>query len=119
MEQKIVKIICLICKYRDWCKFDARKRHISRVKECGHIKALLALIAEDRAELVEALKAAKCPNCDGSGVIARQVSSKSYVTRDMAIDAGDRSLEGSIFSKDDFEFEECQWCDERNKFIGD
>jgi len=32
----------------------------------------------------------------------------------MAIDAGDESLEGSMYSDDRFEFEQCQWCYERN-----
>ncbi len=58
------------------------------------------------------LSVAKCPNCDGSGCIAHQVSSRQYVTRDMAIDAGDESLEGSLYSDDEWEQEQCQWCDE-------
>lgn len=62
-------------------------------------------------ELRALLKMAKCPDCDGSGGIARQVSSRTYVSRDMAIDAGDESLEGSLYTDDEWEQEQCQWCD--------
>ncbi len=68
-------------------------------------------------ELRALLKMAKCPNCDGSGCIAHKVSSRQYVTRDMAIDAGDESLEGSLYSDDEWEQEQCQWCDEVKKLL--
>ncbi|HUX46575.1 MAG TPA: hypothetical protein VMV58_01055, partial [Desulfosporosinus sp.] len=45
--------------------------------------------------LKKLLEQAVCPNCDGSGGISHQVSERRYVARDMAIDAGDTSLEGS------------------------
>ncbi len=67
--------------------------------------------------LLYLLKQAKCPNCDGSGAILRHNSVNQYVTRDMAIDAGDKSLEGSLYSKGDCDIEPCQWCDERNQLI--
>lgn len=51
---------------------------------------------------------------DGSGTIVYQTGSREYVSRSMAIDAGDESLEGSMYSDDRFEFEQCQWCYERN-----
>jgi hypothetical protein len=31
----------------------------------------------------------------------------------MAMDAGDPSLEGSLFCEDEWDFEQCQWCCER------
>jgi len=67
--------------------------------------------------LLNLLIEAKCPNCDGSGVIVSHLTTNQYVTRDMAIDAGDKSLEGSLYSKGDCDIEPCQWCDERNKII--
>ena len=59
------------------------------------------------------LDMAICPNCDGSGSTARQVSSRQYVTREMAIDGGDPDLEGSLYSDDEWEQEQCQWCFEK------
>ncbi len=68
-------------------------------------------------EVLEVAKAlldmAICPNCDGSGSTARQVSSRQYVTREMAIDGGDPDLEGSLYSDDEWEQEQCQWCFEK------
>ena len=59
------------------------------------------------------LKIAKCPNCDGSGSIPRQVSSKEYVSSEMASAAGDSSLEGQLYSSEEWEAEQCQWCYEK------
>lgn len=64
------------------------------------------------------LEMAVCPNCDGSGAVQRQVSDRQYVTRDMALDAGDPSLEGSLYSEQ-WEVEQCQWCDEKNQVLKD
>lgn len=52
----------------------------------------------------------KCPNCDGSGAIQIQTGSRQFVTREMAIDAGDRSMEGSLYSEEKWEQEQCEWC---------
>lgn len=52
---------------------------------------------------------AVCPNCDGSG--AKLVGQARRATREMALDAGDQSLEGCVVSEP--EVEQCQWCDER------
>ncbi len=79
---------------------------------CAHL--------EDAGKLDEAiklLKVAKCPNCDGSGSIPRQVASQQVVTKEMALDAGDPSLAGSCFGCDEWEQEQCQWCDERTKLL--
>jgi len=69
-------------------------------------------IGEKLDKLQGLLSVAKCPNCDGSGCIAHKVSNREYVTRDMASDACDPSLEGSLYSDDEWEQEQCQWCDE-------
>lgn len=37
-----------------------------------------------------------------------------YVSREMAIDAGDPSMEGSVYHEEQPHPEQCQWCDERN-----
>lgn len=51
-------------------------------------------VREARVANLEALlKAAKCPNCDGSGSIPRQVA------------------------EDDWEAEQCQWCAERERIL--
>lgn len=66
---------------------------------------------------INLLRVATCPNCDGSGAVMRQVSCRQYVSRDMAIDAGDLSMEGSIYREEEFEPEQCQWCYERDALI--
>lgn len=65
----------------------------------------------------ELLRVAICPECDGSGAKQVQTSSRQYVTREMAMDAGDRSMEGSLYSDDAFEVQQCQWCDERKTVL--
>lgn len=62
--------------------------------------------------------AQNCPSCDNSGFTVIQTSERQYVTRDMASDACDMSLEGSLYSEDEFEQEQCQWCyeTENSKF---
>ena len=56
----------------------------------------------------------KCPNssCDGYGTICELKSERQYVTRDMASDAGDPFLEGSIYSDEEWDYSQCQWCHE-------
>lgn len=70
-----------------------------------------------RERLAGLLRAAKCPNCDGSGGIAVQIRGRQYVTREMAMDAGDPSMEGSIYSDDEHEQQPCQWCEERDALL--
>ena len=67
--------------------------------------------------LLNLLNESKCPNCDGSGIIVHHITENQYVTRDMAIDAGNKSLEGSLYSKGDCDIEPCQWCDEKHKIL--
>lgn len=74
------------------------------------------LLAENK-QLRGLLKHAICPNCDGSGAIPHQVSRREYVSRDMALDAGDPSLEGSLCSEEQWESEQCQWCYEKNQAL--
>lgn len=64
------------------------------------------------ADAVALLRAAKCPNCNGSGGIPRQTMSRQLVTREMASDAGCPEMEGSLYSDNEWELEQCQWCDE-------
>lgn len=67
--------------------------------------------------LKDLLKHAKCPNCDGSGVIPHQIASREYVTRDMALDAGQPELEGSLYQDEQWEPEQCQWCYEKEQVL--
>lgn len=64
------------------------------------------------ADAIALLRVAKCPNCDGSGAIQKQTSSRQLVTREMAMDAGNPEMEGLLYSDDKLELEQCQWCDE-------
>lgn len=64
-------------------------------------------------KILNLLKVAACPNCDGSGGIIR--GERTLVSRDMATDAGIPELEGSVYSEP--EVEQCQWCDERTEAI--
>ena len=52
----------------------------------------------ENAELKELLKAADCPNCDGSGSIPVQVASYQL-------------------AEPDWEQQQCQWCDEREQAL--
>ena len=65
-------------------------------------------LEQDIQELIGS--AQDCPNCDNSGFTVVQTGVQQFVTRDMALDAGDESLEGQVYSEDEFEQEQCQWC---------
>lgn len=62
---------------------------------------LLAKLAEIR----ERAKGVPCPDCQGEGKV---VVGEYRVTHDMAIDAGDRSLEGAFHS---YEYAPCDKCE--------
>ena len=62
---------------------------------------------------VALLRVAKCPECDGSGVKCIGLHPVEYVSRDMARDAGDLTLEGSVYRQEEPEWAQCQWCAER------
>ncbi|MCK9599652.1 MAG: hypothetical protein M0R06_11510 [Sphaerochaeta sp.] len=81
------------------------------------IDRILVLIEQEQKLMIALLKEAKCPNCDGSGVIPHRTSTRQLVTHDMASDAGTPELEGSLYSQEQFELEQCQWCDERNRLL--
>ncbi len=67
--------------------------------------------------MVGLLRVAKCPNCDGCGFTVELRGHTEYVSRDMARDAGDLSLEGSVYSQPEPEQVQCQWCAERDQVI--
>ena len=81
--------------------------------DCGSPVVSSALLAE----AIALLRVAKCPNCDGSGAIPRQTSSRQLVTREMASDACCPEMEGSLYSDDEWELEQCQWCYERHGLL--
>ena len=81
------------------------------------LKAAYAALADSHGELLGLLKIAKCPDCDGSGVILVRTSEHRTVSRDMAMDACDPSLEGSTYSQEEWESSQCQWCDESKRAI--
>ncbi len=64
------------------------------------------------------IRAARCPECDGSGVV-QSGGGTMYVTHDMAIDAGDRSLEGQVYHHQEPDVHQCQWCAERDDILKD
>lgn len=65
--------------------------------------------------LILSLRAAVCQNCDGSGSIPVPVG-EHFVTHEMALDAGDPSMEGSSMGVE-WGAEQCQWCDERKTLL--
>ena len=69
--------------------------------------------------VVRLLKAAVCPECDGSGAVQVQARSREYVSREMAMDAQCPEMEGSLYCDDEFEVERCQWCYERTRVLAD
>ena len=69
------------------------------------------------ADAIALLRAAKCPNCDGLGAVPRRTSSRRLVTREMASDACCPEMEGSLYSDDELELEQCQWCDELHRLL--
>jgi len=85
--------------------------------DLANLEDFVCKIKDENETLKGLLRISNCPNCDGSGVIQRQTSSREYVTRSMALDAGDSELEGSLYSDDDFEIEQCQWCFEKNQIL--
>ena len=90
------------------------------ITEHPDVQRLIGQVVELQDEIKKLkvlLGMAVCPNCDGSGAIPRQVSSETRVSRDMASDAGMPELEGSIYTEDEWEAEQCQWCDEKNEAL--
>jgi hypothetical protein len=83
----------------------------------GEKKKLPMFDEEMMALTKELLRVAQCPNCDGSGVKLVRKGGREYVTRDMALDAGDRDLEGTVYRDIQEDYEPCQWCDERAKVL--
>lgn len=112
---------------KDWEKIKKELEHLAiaikgSTKEefpadLANLEDFVYKIKDESETLKALLKISNCPNCDGSGAIQHQVSSKEYVTRSMAMDAGDPELEGSLYSDDDFEIEQCQWCYERDEVL--
>lgn len=106
---------------------DLRKMVVSRnsetaweVQESKRLSAELesarageSAALERVAEMAGLLAAACCPNCDGSGAFLAR--NQELVTREMAIDAEDESLEGATYR--DAEIEPCQWCYEKENVL--
>ena len=98
-------------------EIDRLTAEIERLKEQLLTPCVTCNAFNENDMLKGLLGMAVCPNCDGSGSIPHQVSSETRVSRDMAIDAGMPELEGSIYTPDAWEEEQCQWCDERNEAL--
>ena len=73
-------------------------------EEIGTLKGLLSMV--------------NCPDCDGSGCMMHQVSEAQYISKYMAMDAGDMDLEGQLFSEEEWEQEQCRWCYEKKRILG-
>ena len=76
-----------------------------------------AEIIEELVTAMELLKMAKCPDCDGSGGIPVCIHPKQYCSADMACDAGDPTMEGSLVADEEWDLEQCQWCYEKDKIL--
>ncbi len=78
------------------------------------VRERLGNAAEEKlTRALELLAPARCPECDGSGSYQVQTSARSYISVEMASDAGDPSLAGQLYTDDEFEPRQCQWCAER------
>jgi hypothetical protein len=64
-------------------------------------------------EIENFLKITKCPHCNGDGFVIYP-GDKQYVTRDMAYDAGDLSLEGSFYRESEPVIEQCPYCNKQD-----
>jgi hypothetical protein len=82
-------------------------------QQIAEFRARADAAEQDVKRLQELLSVAKCPNCDGSGTVMKGYTNPEYVSHDMAVDAGDRTLEGSIYREAEPIIEQCQWCAER------
>jgi len=91
------KICC--CKSPSARIENARKAWNTRAVDVGRIEEII-------------LENHRCINsdCDNHGNIPVKVSEREYVTHDMALDACDPSLEGSLCSDEKWEAEQCQYC---------
>jgi len=67
-------------------------------------------VIKARKKQVEEIGYIDCSNCDNQGFTVKQTSEKQYVTKDMATDACEPEMEGQLYSDDEFEQEQCQWC---------
>ena len=101
---------CPTCRDRELAEQDPSLEDIPKINQITDFEAAFGLA-------LELLRVAKCPNCDGSGVIQIQGSEGHEVSREMAIDAGDPTLEGSRIGGSDFEIEPCQWCECRKELL--
>jgi hypothetical protein len=66
---------------------------------------------------LDLLRNAVCPNCDGSGSWASPIG-EHFVSHEMAMDAGDASMEGSSMGIE-WEQVQCRWCYEREKLLSE
>lgn len=92
------------------------KRVIEKYYEACNI---INYLTTKNKKLAELLIHVKCPNCDGSGVIQHECYPAQYVTREMALDAGQPELEGSQYSPSGVNIEQCQWCAEKEQILKD
>ena len=71
-----------------------------------------------RNAAMELLRVARCPDCDGSGIIQTAVtlntSMHDYASIGMAIDSG---FAGMPVFDDGFNCTQCKWCAKRNALI--
>ena len=78
------------------------------------IAFIYTLLTSQRREFVERLLAQgkECPNqdCNNQGFTVKQISERHYITQDMALDACEPQMEGQLYSDDEFEQEQCEFC---------
>lgn len=86
-------------KYIDSVDGDA---HMSAVDIIGQLEGIISAQIRSFNYAIGLLTVAKCPNCDGSGVISHEV--------------GGCSNDGENDSRECI-IEQCQWCYERDQLI--
>ena len=80
----------------------------------AHNTALTSCDREiDREALAKVIgEVQSCPNpdCGDKGWYVGETTTREYVTRDMALDAGDKTLEGSVYREAEQEQVQCEFC---------
>lgn len=78
--------------------------------ECICCRALQWNGHADHCRLDRVLKGTFCETCNGTKAVVTGYSPATYITSDMASDAGDEALAGSVYQEEQFEFDKCPDC---------
>lgn len=103
-RQVLTRLLALV---EEWERADCT----SMTLECAEqVRAILRGEGPMGWESREAQEPPKCATCNGEGVIVAKYWPRQEVTREMAMDAGDLSMAGSLYSDEEYEYEPCPDC---------